>query len=102
MTRRNRTLLLQFLLAAAVCVAIGFFDRPLIGLVGFGVCVIIFGLRAMSPSERRSVPHDAAAMGTLDTGQRDASIDATGERVRGCYNPDNPMLPVYYPIDRRG
>lgn len=101
MTRRNRNLILQFALATAVCGVIGFFGRPLIGMIGFGLCVAIFAIHVLSPGESRSIPDNAAGRDRLPGANHDDSSTARSERAPGCYNPDNPVLPIYYPSDRR-
>lgn len=101
MTRQNRNLILQFAIATAACGAIGLVGHPLIGLIGFVLCVVIFTLHAASPTMRKSVSERGAAMDGFPSAPLDESLNASGERAPGCYNADNPVLPVYYPTDRR-
>ncbi len=101
MTRQNRNLLLQFAVATAACGAIGLVGQPLIGLIGVVLCVVIFTLHAVSLTMQKSVSGSSAATDGFPSAPRDESLIATSERVPGCYNADNPVLPVYYPTDRR-
>lgn len=90
MTRQNRTLMLQFAFATAICIVIGVFVYPLIGLVGFGVCAVIFAVNLLS---RRPVsdPTVASLSQTNATTSGDHVVYAQAPH---CYLPGNP---VYYP-----
>lgn len=101
MTRQNRNLILQFAFATAACGAIGLVGQPLIGLIGFVLCIVIFTLHVVSLTMRKSASESGAATEGFPGTPRDESLIATSEHAPGCYNADNPVLPVYYPTDRR-
>lgn len=90
MTRRTRNLTFQFLLATAVCIAIGLFDRPLIGLVGFGVCAIIFAVTLLS----RPPVNDTKLVSSSPTPAATSGDHVVYAQAPHCYQPGNP---IYYP-----
>lgn len=99
MTRRNRTLMLQFVLAMAVCGLVGILDRPVIGLVGVAICIAIFGMLAFHSTDSRFGRN--ARSKTVDVAlgaDEETASSALGTR---SYNPRNPAFPLYYPPAER-
>lgn len=95
MGRRNRNLVLQFVLAMAVCGLVGVLDRPLIGIVGAAICIAIFGIRACSPASTRLTQNERSA--SLAAGPGDDEDTASSGPGAPSYNPRNPAFPLYYP-----
>lgn len=95
MTQRNRSLLIQFALAIAFCASIGIFDRPLLGLIGVLLCLVVFGLRAFGSTRSRVVR--SPPLGTSPAATADDEEVADAERGTPSYNPRNPAFPLYYP-----
>jgi hypothetical protein len=62
-------LLIAYVLAIAVCAAIALFDRALIGLVGAGVCTLIFAVRFRTArAEKEAAPcQTSEAFGASET-----------------------------------
>jgi len=94
MTRRNRHLLLQFAIAIGVCAVIAVFDQVLVGLIGAGVCTIIFAARMFFPSSGQG-PWNAEQSEPAAATDRDHVVYGHAPH---CYTPGNP---IYYPPDNR-
>jgi hypothetical protein len=95
MTQRNKRLAIEFGLALAVCGVIAAFDRPLIGLTGVGLCVVIFALRiaaAQSPSDPPSRTNGAAVEPSSTEREHVVAVEPPLH-----YDPTNTL---YYPPDR--
>lgn len=95
MSRRNRNLVLQFVLAMAVCGLVGVLDRPLIGLVGAAIFIAIFGIRACSTTGTRFSHNERSV--SLATASGDNEETASSGLGTPSYNPRNPAFPLYYP-----
>jgi len=94
-TRQNRRLTLEFMLALAVCAVIAVFDRPLTGLVGVGLCTLIFALRAaVGQSEAVSSASNGSAE-LLERSAKDEHPIAAEQPLH--YDPTNTL---YYPPER--
>lgn len=96
MTQRIRRLLLEFAFAIAVCGAIAYFDRILIGVVGAVVCTVIYAARIFLSRPFRSDTEELASElpGTV---LRERESIVYGHAPH-CYRPGNP---IYYPPDTR-
>jgi len=95
MSRRNRNLVLPFVLAMAVCGLVGVLDQPLIGLFGAAICIAIFGIRACSPTGSRPTQNDrSASVATAQGNDEETSSSGPGTP---SFNPRNPAFPLYYP-----
>jgi hypothetical protein len=95
MTKRDRHLMLQLVLAMAVCGLVAVLDRPLIGLVGAAICVTVFGIRAYSPAGSRV--GEEARSATAPVSPSDDEEAANTGLGASSYNPQNPAFPLYYP-----
>lgn len=95
MARRNRNLILQFVLSMAVCAVVAVLDRPLIGLVGAAICIAIFAIRACRPTGSRLAQNErSAGMAITPGGDEETASSGLGTH---SYNPRNPAFPLYYP-----
>jgi len=95
MTHRNKTLLLGYGLALAVCAGIAVLDRIVIGVIGAGLSTLIFALALLFPG---------AEMNRERTkfGGRGASGLRSNPEIPhpdpGLPNSENVALPVYYDL----
>jgi len=101
MTPRSRNLILQLILAGAVCVAIAVLDRPLLGIAAFVTCVVVFAVHTLYRANRQrgTDASDTAVEPAITSAS--PKIDEEVKQASGCYNPNNPVLPIYYPTERR-
>jgi hypothetical protein len=93
MSQRHKRLAIEFALAVVVCAAIAAFDRPLTGLIGLGLCIIIFAVRANSG--RSNAPARFTGPGT--------EVGATKPEGAGIAEPSlhyDPTNTIYYPPER--
>jgi len=93
MTHGKVRLAIEFGLALAVCAIIAAFDRPLTGLVGAGLCVLIFAIRAAVGHSRSPTRH---SRGGFATGSSERERAVTAEPPLH-YDPTNTL---HYPPDR--
>jgi len=97
MTRRNKTLLLGYGLALAVCAGIAVFDRIVIGLIGAGFSTLVFVLTLFFPGTEASREPTSFPVRAANGLRNDQEI---AHRDPGLTNSENIALPVYYDLKR--
>jgi len=72
MSRQQKLVLLGYVTAVAVCAGIALLDRLLIGLIGAGLCTVVFAIRffAIAPDkeDKASDVFDGSDIGTPPVG----------------------------------
>ena len=93
MTQRKMRLAIEFGLALAVCGIIAAFDRPLTGLIGVGLCMLIFAIRAVV-DQSGSPRQEGRAGFVVGSSERERAVIAEPPLH---YDPTNTL---HYPPDR--